>query len=173
MTKTGFMLMSLAFKIRDRFNPPKKILDETGIRPGFHVLDYGCGPGSFSIAASSMVGDSGRVYSADVSPDAIDRITALSKKNNLENIKTIRTELDTGLENESLNLILLYDVFHHIRDKKTLLTELHRILKPGHSLSFSDHHMKEKEIINEMEQDGLFVIEKKAKKIFRFKKVET
>jgi len=43
----GFRLMVFEFKIRYFFRPRKRILIETGIKPGFKVLDYGCGPGGF------------------------------------------------------------------------------------------------------------------------------
>jgi 2-polyprenyl-3-methyl-5-hydroxy-6-metoxy-1,4-benzoquinol methylase len=43
----GFKAMSLMFKFRDFFKPRGKILEEVGIRPGFKVLDFGCGPGGY------------------------------------------------------------------------------------------------------------------------------
>ena len=39
-----FKLMSLSYKFRDFFLPRKNILKEVGIKPGFHVFDYGYGP---------------------------------------------------------------------------------------------------------------------------------
>ena len=57
-----FRFMSFGFKIRDLFLPRKDILSEIGIKPGFHILDYGCGLGSYSIPAADMVGSSGKVY---------------------------------------------------------------------------------------------------------------
>ena len=41
-----FKFMSFGYKFRDGFSPRKDILKEVGIKPGFHVLDYGCGPGA-------------------------------------------------------------------------------------------------------------------------------
>jgi cyclopropane fatty-acyl-phospholipid synthase-like methyltransferase len=42
-----FRLMSLTYKFRDFLLPPMSILKEVGIESGFHVLDFGCGPGSY------------------------------------------------------------------------------------------------------------------------------
>jgi len=42
----GFNMMSLQFRLRDLLMPPERIMDEVDIEPGFHLLDYGCGPGS-------------------------------------------------------------------------------------------------------------------------------
>ena len=38
-------MMALSYKFRDFLLPRKKVLEEVGIKPGFHVLDYGCGLG--------------------------------------------------------------------------------------------------------------------------------
>jgi 23S rRNA U2552 (ribose-2'-O)-methylase RlmE/FtsJ len=51
-----FKLMSLQYKIRDFFNPPVNILKSAGIKPGYYVLDFGCGPGGYSISASRLIG---------------------------------------------------------------------------------------------------------------------
>jgi len=56
-----FRLMVIAFKIRDFFLPRINILKEVGIMTGFHVLDFGCGPGSYIIPLSELVGKTGKV----------------------------------------------------------------------------------------------------------------
>ena len=66
-----FKLMSLAFKFRDFFLPRMNILKEVGIKPGFHVLDYGCGPGGYIIPLAESVGKSGEIYALDIHPLAI------------------------------------------------------------------------------------------------------
>jgi len=60
----GFRLMSLMFCVRDWLRPPTRILQESGVRPGMAVLDFGCGRGGFSLAAASLVGPEGHVYGA-------------------------------------------------------------------------------------------------------------
>ena len=49
MSKVGFKLMTLAFRIRDLLRPRLDVLKEAGIEPGFSILDYGCGPGSYIV----------------------------------------------------------------------------------------------------------------------------
>ena len=50
-----FKLMTLTFKLRDLFVSRMKILQEAGIAPGHHVLDYGCGPGSYILPLAELV----------------------------------------------------------------------------------------------------------------------
>ena len=54
LSNFGFRLMSLEFTLRDLFRPRKNILREVGIKPGFWVLDYGCGPGTYVIAVAKV-----------------------------------------------------------------------------------------------------------------------
>ncbi len=71
MPNIGFRLMSFSFWWRDRFLNPKKILEELDIGQGQAVLDFGCGPGSFTIPTARIVGETGKVYALDIHPLAI------------------------------------------------------------------------------------------------------
>ena len=66
MSDISFYFMSFFFKFRDFFSSPIKILEKIGIRSGWNVLDYGAGPGSYSIPAAQLVGPTGKVYAADI-----------------------------------------------------------------------------------------------------------
>jgi ubiquinone/menaquinone biosynthesis C-methylase UbiE len=106
------------------------------------VLDFGCGPGSYSIAAAEMVGRSGRVYALDINPLTIKEVQNIASKKKLLNIVTILSDCKTGLEDNRIDIVLLYDVFHHLNSPLDILVEINRVLKPEGILSFSDHHMK-------------------------------
>lgn len=75
-----FKLMSFEFKVRDFFLPRMNILKEVGIKPGFHVLDYGCGPGSYIIPLAELVGKSGKIYALDIHPLAIQIVQVIEKR---------------------------------------------------------------------------------------------
>lgn len=163
-----FKGMCFVFMIRDLFRPRKNILMEAGIKPGDHVLDYGCGPGGYVVPASEMVGKSGRVYALDINPLAVKRVQKIASKNQLANVETICSDCKTGLQDNSLDIILLYDTFHNLSDPNAVLKELHRVLKPNGILSFSDHHMKENDIISKVTEGGLFGLSKKGKRTYSF-----
>jgi ubiquinone/menaquinone biosynthesis C-methylase UbiE len=166
----GFNLMSFGFKIRNFFNPPANILEEVKIEPGSYILDYGCGPGSYSIAAAELAGRSGKVYALDIHPLAIKKVKGIASKRQLENIETIYSDCRTGLSENSIDIVLLYDVFHDLGGPNAVLEELYHILKPGGILSFSDHHMKEHEFMAKITARGLFRLLKKNKHTYNFVK---
>ena len=165
-----FKVMALTFRLRDFLIPRKKILEEVGIRPGFHVLDYGCGPGSYIADASEMAGISGKIYALDINPLAIQSVKRILLKRQLANVETILSDCVTGLPDSSMDAVLLYDVFHGLSEPDEILEELHRVLKPDGILSFSDHHMERKEIISRVTKKGLFKLIGKGKRTYSFSK---
>ncbi|GAG62233.1 unnamed protein product [marine sediment metagenome] len=66
----------------------------------------------------------------------------------------------------------MYDTFHSLKDPNGVLEELHRVLKPNGILSFSDHHMKEDEILSKVTDRGLFRVSRKGKRTYSFLKEE-
>ncbi|MGQ9723557.1 MAG: class I SAM-dependent methyltransferase [Candidatus Jordarchaeum sp.] len=165
-----FKMMAFGFKFRDFFSPRKNILKDVGIKPGYHLLDYGCGPGSYILPAADLVGKSGKIYALDIHPLAAQSVQKISSKNRLTNVKTITSDCKTGLPDSSVDVVLLYDTFHALSDPNCVLKELHRVLKPGGILSFSDHHMNEDEIVSKITGSGFFKLSKKGEKVYNFQK---
>jgi ubiquinone/menaquinone biosynthesis C-methylase UbiE len=137
----------LYFDTRNWLQPPRRNLEEAGLRPGWRVLDFGCGVGGHSIAAARLVGETGRVYAADVKPQMVEQVKKRAAGRRLANVTGIVTDCATGLTDQSLDAVLLYDVFHDLNHSDPVLDELARVRKPAGILSFSDHHLKDKEII--------------------------
>ena len=148
------------------------ILEDIGVKPESHVLDFGCGPGSYIIPLAELLGKSGKIYALDIQPLAIQMIQSIASKRELRNIETIYSDCKTGLPDNSIDVVLLYDTFHDLSDPNGVLKELHRVLKPNGILSFSDHHMKENEIVPKLTNGGLFRLSKKGERTYSFLKKE-
>ncbi len=166
-----FRFLGLSYKIRDRLRPRRTILKEAGFKPGDRVLDFGCGPGSYILPLAEMVGPGGEVYALDINPLAIKKVEDLVQRNQLKNIKTILSDGPTGLPDEFLDAVLLYDVFHDLKQPEVILRELHRVLKPEGILSFSDHHLKEDRIVKSVTEANLFQLIGKGKFTYTFRKL--
>jgi ubiquinone/menaquinone biosynthesis C-methylase UbiE len=125
----GFKAMAFAFKIRDLLKPRKDIAKEVGITEGFHVLDYGCGSGSYITAVAELVGKSEIIYALDINPTAVEMTKNAADKNGLTNVQTILSDCKTELS-DSVDVVLPHNIFHGLTDRKCVLEELHRVLKP-------------------------------------------
>jgi len=168
MSNLDFYFMSLVFKFRDFFAPRINILKEAGIKPGFHVLDFGCGPGAYIMPLATLVGATGRIYALDIHLLAIKMVQDIITRKKLTNVKTIRSDCKTGLPDNNLDIVLLYDILHGLENMDTILEELHRVLKPNGILSVRDHHMNESEIASRITKSELFNVLKKGDKTYNF-----
>jgi 2-polyprenyl-3-methyl-5-hydroxy-6-metoxy-1,4-benzoquinol methylase len=108
------------------------------------------------------------VYAADINELALQRVQALASKKGLSNIEAIHTDCATGLEKASVEVVLLYDIYHMFSTPSRILEELHRVMKPTAVLSFSDHHMREDAILSGVTRSGLFGLLKKGKRTYSF-----
>ncbi len=164
--------MSLIFWLRDKVVPPLQVLNEVGIEPGYFVLDFGCGPGGFTIAAAELVGTHGKVFAADIHPLAIKKVKRKARRRKMDHIQTIRTDCETGIKSGTIDVVLFYDTFHSLDYPEKILAELHRILKTGRTMSFSDHHLEEEEIIESITGSGHFNLIRRTSETYIFKKCE-
>ena len=134
------------------------------------MLDYGCGPGSYTVVAARLVGEYGKVHAADLNPLALERVQQVASRKGLGNIETIHTDCATGLENGRMDIVLLYDTYHDLEDPDGVLEELHRVMKPNSALSFSGHRMREGEILTMATDGGLFRLSSQGRKTYSFLK---
>jgi ubiquinone/menaquinone biosynthesis C-methylase UbiE len=160
--------MALTLRLRERFRDVKGDLAQAGLKPGQVVLDYGCGVGSYTLPAAEMVGADGLVYALDVEPLALKMAQERVARAGLSNVKTIQSERATGLPDDSLDVVLLYDVLHGIQDKSALLQELARVLKAGGILSVRPEHMAEGAFLEMMNGLGLFAFESQHGQCYQF-----
>lgn len=171
MRAISFKVMSFIFiRIRDRFLPPEGVVQEAGLKPGSNVLDYGCGPGSYTLAAAHIIGEAGTVYALDIHPLALRRVHEAAARQDLKNIRTIHSDCATGLPDGSIDAALLYDIYHMLGDPGSILTEIDRVMKPDALLSLSDHHMRDEAIVAGVTGTGLFQLAKRDKRTFTFYK---
>jgi ubiquinone/menaquinone biosynthesis C-methylase UbiE len=151
-----FRLMAFFLALHRRFVDIRKPMERAGIKEGQTILDFGCGPGFYTIAAAKMVGAKGKVYALDIHPLAMRSVEKKAKKEGLTNITTILSDRDTGLPDQSIDVALAYDMIHMVKDKQALARELHRILKPNGLLSVIVGHIQVENVLKILEQDGLF-----------------
>ncbi len=169
MSNSLFRFMSFLISIRDILVDLDKVVEEIGIKSGNVVLDYGCGPGSFSVPAAKIVGKSGKVYALDIHPLALKYTKKKAQKNELTNIEFILSDCDTGLNDESVDIVLFYDMLKNLLTPQKQLKELHRILKPEGILCVKDVRFKD-EIPSMITENNFFKLKTKSKKQFLFVK---
>ncbi len=152
----SFRLMALEFRIRDLFHPPINLLRKIGIREGMTVLDFGCGPGGFSIAAGQLVGNEGKVWALDIHPQALESTRRRAAGRGLDQINVIDGSNFSQIDSKSVDIVLLYDLLHHLSDSEGLLKKIAATLKGDGILSITDHHLPFESILRVVSSSGLF-----------------
>jgi demethylmenaquinone methyltransferase/2-methoxy-6-polyprenyl-1,4-benzoquinol methylase len=103
------------------------------LQAGMHVLDLGCGTGSFGLAIARHIGPTGKVYGVDLSQDQISH--AMHKASKLE----VPFEFhqcsidDLPFENGTFDAVISSMTFHEVPSKvrRGAIHEMARVLKPG------------------------------------------
>lgn len=112
-----------------------------GITSGMTVVDYGCGPGRYTIRFSKLVGDSGKVYAVDIHELGITAVQRKIEKNNLRNIEPVlATGYHSGLPDHVADRVAAIDMFFLVPEPATFLQEIHRITKKNGVLIIDDGH---------------------------------
>lgn len=168
MPNMAFRFMSFFLGCRDLFIPPQTKLSGISIKPGHQILDFGCGPGAYSLKAAEMVGAKGKIYAMDIHPLAIKRVQTKAAHRGVQNIETIQSARDTGLAGGSIDIIFLFGVYHSLKNPEWVLEEFYRIIKKSGTLSVIDPHIKENELIAGITQSAQFKLMQTVKKVHLF-----
>jgi FkbM family methyltransferase len=115
---------------RRKLLPPGKTLIGLGLKAGHTVLDIGAGIGYFSIPASEIVGDKGKVIAVDTSEEMIEELKHRVAKAQIKNIAIVKSEeYDFGIENETIDFALMCHALHEVDNRKKFLINAHEILR--------------------------------------------
>src|SRR3989344_2270648 len=115
------------------FLDPLSIVEQFGIMDGMKVADLGSGGGYFTIYMAEKVGSAGKVYALDILEEKLDNLRSKARSQGLENIETIRTNLEiiggSSLLDNSQDLVLLANVLFQSRRQEDIIKEGTRVLK--------------------------------------------
>lgn len=124
------------FDPNTKFLDPERTLFATGLTAGQVVADLGTGSGFYVLPAGKIIGDQGLVYAVDILGQALDHIAAESRLKGLRNVKTLRVDLEQAnacavIPTGSVDLVILANIIHQIKNQTVLVDETYRILKTG------------------------------------------
>ena len=122
------------FETEDRevFAERDEIVSSLGLKPGMSVADVGAGTGLFTRLFADKVGKTGRVYAVDIAPRFLAHIAAEAKKRGQSQVVTVQgSQTSTNLPRESVDLVFLCDVYHHLENPEKTLASIRQALKPG------------------------------------------
>lgn len=109
------------------------------IKPGDTVIDLGSGAGNDCFVARSMTGDSGKVIGIDFTPAMITKARQNAEKLGFNNVEFREGDIEhMPVSDNVADVIVSNCVLNLVPDKKAVVNEIFRVLKPGGHFSISD-----------------------------------
>ena len=150
---------------------PREVLGSLELKAGQNIADIGVGGGYLSFRFAEAVGESGIVYAVDKNEGFLKLLAKNAEKKGFGNIETISTSELSRIPENSLDLVFLRNVYHHLEDRVKYFNKISRSLKKdgrvaaieykaAKGFSFHKlfgHHTNPDEIIKEMSEAGYAV----------------
>jgi ubiquinone/menaquinone biosynthesis C-methylase UbiE len=150
------------------------LLSNMDIKEGDVIADIGAGSGYHVFKMAPLV-PKGLIYAVDIQKEMLKAINSRKEKEKRTNIRLIQgSEKDVNLPENSIDKVLLVDVYHEFSYPAEMAIALKKALKPQGKLYLIEyrgedksvpikelHKMTEKQAVKEMEAVG-FILESNA-----------
>ncbi len=118
---------------------PLEIIRSLGLKPGNVAADIGSGSGLFTRPMAKAVLPGGKVYAVDIDKDLLAYVAKTAAEERITNITTVLAPPDSStLLPDSVDLALICDTLHHIKQREKYLENLRPAFKPGGRLAIID-----------------------------------
>ena len=122
-----------------------EIIRELDLRGDEVFMDAGCGDGHNAIKILEDYNHKGLVYAVDVYDASIEDMQTYKDENDVENLINIEADITDGIpgvDDESVDVILMVNVFHGFKASRKLdeaVKELERIVKKDGKIAIMDY----------------------------------
>jgi len=122
------------------------LLKNLAVKPGMLIADIGAGSGYHSALLSKMVG-TGKVFAVDVEPEMIGYLNERIKQEKLARIvPVLSTEQKVSLPDNTVDMMLLVDVYHEFSYPYEMALSMRAALKSGGKLVLVEFRSEDKSV---------------------------
>lgn len=101
------------------------------LKPGMHLLDCGCGPGTMTLGLAQLVAP-GLVIGIDRAPSQVVLAQEQAEQQALQTVRFLHADVDAlPFDDRSFDAVFAHAVLEHLQQPDRALQELWRVLKPG------------------------------------------
>ena len=174
LNNTEFRLMQGFMKLADHVHPHVRMRAEAfGIKPGETVVDYGCGPGRYTVEMARLVGTEGKVIAVDLVEMALQETRRKLEADGFNNYDLkLAQGYDSCVADDTADMVFAIDMLHHIADTNTFLQEVFRISRPDGLLILSGSHLPRKTVKAKIAASGIWDIAEERTEFITYKKRE-
>ena len=122
---------------REQEEKPSLVMAALKLKPGESAADIGAGTGYYTRRLAQAVGTNGVVYAVEIQQEMLDILTNSMAGLKIHNVKPVLgTIIDPKLPVNSVDLILMVDVYHEFDHPFEMVEAMTKALKPGGRLVF-------------------------------------
>ncbi len=124
----------------NELQPPDKVLEAIGVRPGMVIGEVGAGRGRYTVHLARGTGPEGRVFANDIDAGSLAYLRERCQRDGVENVVTILGKMDDPLfPPAGLDLVFMVNTWHHLARPVVLLRNLVPALRPGATVAIVEH----------------------------------
>lgn len=152
---------------------PELLVELLKLKPGDVVADIGAGTGYISWRMARKVAPKGKVLAVEIQQEMLDRLEAAMKQRGITNVIGLLGKIDNpNLPTNSVDLVIMVDVYHEFSHPREMMQAIVGALKPGGRAAFVEyraedpkvpikevHKMTEAQVKKEAEAAGLKWVE--------------
>ncbi len=158
---------------REQEERPSEVMRQLGLKPGMVVCDMGCGNGFYSLLMARQVAPEGKVLAVDIQPEMLHLLELRCRDKGIQNVEPIQgTLIDPKLPEDTVDLLLMVDVYHEFSHPQQMLAGIRKSLKAKGRVALLEyraedrsvpikplHKMSKRQILKEYKANGFRLVE--------------
>jgi ubiquinone/menaquinone biosynthesis C-methylase UbiE len=123
------------------------LLESIPLHPAESAADIGAGTGYMSWRMAKKTGNAGRVYCVEIQQEMLDLLAKKMAEHHTTNFQSVLgTVTDTRLPSNSVDVVLLVDVYHEFDHPYEMMQSILRALKPGGRIVWVEYRGEDPEV---------------------------
>lgn len=132
---------------REQEEKPSEVLKQLELKPGMVVCDLGCGNGYYSLKMAEAVAPGGKVLAVDIQQEMLHLLDIRAREKDIANIEPILSSVvDPRLPPNSIDLLLMVDVYHEFSHPEPMLAGIRQSLKPDGLVALLEYRAEDRAV---------------------------